>query len=126
MSNPNLIASSGQTLREVFGRSLVELADSHPSFLVLDADVAGGTGAYHFRSAYPTRFIQCGIAEQNMFSLAAGLSSQGFIPIVTTFAVFAMRAFEQARLSINYSSRNVKIVASHPGLDVELMRHLQS
>src|SRR6202030_2671578 len=57
-------------------------------------------------------------AEQNMMAAAAGLASVGFLPVVTTFAVFCLRALEQARLSIAYARRNVKIVASHPGLDV--------
>jgi len=88
-------------------------------FVVLDADVAGGTGTYHFRETFPERFIQCGIAEQNMVSMAAGLSTTGVIPVVTCYAVFAsLRAIEQARNSIAYPEFNVKIVASHLGLDV--------
>lgn len=117
MSAPVLLGSSGDSLREAFGRALVTLADAHPRVLVLDGDVAGGTGAHHFRKAYPTRFVQCGIAEQNMVGVAAGLAATGWIPVVTTFAVFTLRALEQTRLSVAYSKRNVKIVASHPGLD---------
>ena len=71
---------------------------------------------HHFRDKYPNRFIQCGIAEQNMMAMQ-GLAATGLIPIVTTFAVFMLRAIEQARLSIAYANMN-KIVASHPGLDV--------
>ena len=107
------------TMREAFGQGLVELAKVRDDFVVLDADVAGGTGVQPFREAYPDRFIQCGIAEQNMMSVAAGLASTGIIPIVTCYAVFAsMRAIEQARNSIAYPRYNVKIVASHLGLDV--------
>ena len=84
----------------------------------MDADIAGGTGMHHFRKAFPDQFIQCGIAEQNMMAMAGGLAATGLIPIVTTFAVFMLRAIEQARLSIAYANMNVKIVASHPGLDV--------
>ena len=84
----------------------------------MDADIAGGTGTHHFRKAFPERFIQCGIAEQNMMAMAGGLAATGLVPVVTTFAVFMLRAIEQARLSIAYSNMNVKIVASHPGLDV--------
>ena len=106
-------------MRDAFGEALVELAKVRDDFVVLDADVAGGTGTYIFRDAFPDRFIQCGIAEQNMMSLAAGLSTSGVIPIVTCYAVFAsMRAIEQARNSIAYPDFNVKIVASHLGLDV--------
>lgn len=115
---PQLLGSSGDTLREAFGRALVELAAKHPNFVVLDGDVAGGTGTHHFRSAQPGRFYQMGIAEQNMMSAAGGMAATGLIPFVTTFSVFCLRAVEQARLSIAYPRRNVKIVASHPGLDV--------
>nr|VFJ62320.1 MAG: transketolase [Candidatus Kentron sp. DK] len=114
---PQLIGSSGDSLREAFGKALVELADRHPKVVVLDADIAGGTGVHHFRKACPERFFQFGIAEQNMMAVAGGMASTGLIPIVTTFAVFCLRAIEQARLSVAYAGRNVKIVASHPGLD---------
>jgi transketolase len=116
-SAPMLIGSSGDSLREVFGKTLVQLAPSYPNFVVFDADIAGGTGVHHFRKAYPSRFFQFGIAEQNMMAAAGGFASTGVIPFVTTFAVFCLRAIEQARLSIAYARRNVKIVASHPGLD---------
>ena len=107
------------SLREAFGNALIEMAELRDDFVVLDADVAGGTGVNPFRYAYPERFIQCGIAEQNMMSLAAGIASSDIIPIVTCYAVFAsMRAIEQARNSIAYPRFNVKIVASHVGLDV--------
>lgn len=107
------------TMRDAFGLALIDLAKTRKDFVVLDADVAGGTGTSIFRETYPDRFIQCGIAEQNMMSLAAGLSTTGVIPIVTCYAVFAsMRAIEQARNSIAYPNFNVKIVVSHVGLDV--------
>lgn len=117
-SAPQLIASGNDSLREAFGKTLTRLAPDYPDVVVLDADIAGGTGVHHFRNAFPDRFIQCGIAEQNMMAAAGGLAAVGMTPIVTTFAVFCLRAVEQARLSIAYSNRNVKIVASHPGLDV--------
>jgi transketolase len=115
---PALIGTSGDSLREAFGKTLVKLADQYPDFVVLDADIAGGTGTHHFRKSNPERFFQFGIAEQNMMAAAGGMAAVGLIPFVTTFAVFCLRAFEQARLSIAYTNRNVKIVASHPGLDV--------
>jgi transketolase len=115
---PALIGSSGDSLREAFGKALTGLADEFPKLVVLDADIAGGTGVHHFRKAYPDRLIQFGIAEQNMMAAAGGLAATGMLPVVTGFAVFLTRAFEQARLSIGYCKRNVKIVASHPGLDV--------
>ena len=117
MSNPDLIAKSANSLREAFGQSITKIARVNKKIVVLDADLAGGTGCYHFLKKYPQRFFQCGIAEQNMISVAAGMSSLGLIPFATTFAVFALRALEQARLSISYSNLNVKIIASHGGLD---------
>jgi transketolase len=116
-SEPLLIGTTGDSLREAFGKTLVELAKTHHNFVVFDADIAGGTGTHHFRKAYPERFFQFGIAEQNMMAVAGGFASTGVIPFVTTFAVFCLRALEQVRLSIVYARRNVKIVASHPGLD---------
>ena len=115
---PSLIGSSGDSLREAFGKALSSLADEFKDVVVLDADIAGGTGAHHFRKSHPERFIQFGIAEQNMMAAAGGLAATGHIPVVTTFAVFCLRAVEQARLSLAYTRRNAKIVASHPGLDV--------
>ncbi|MCB1049098.1 MAG: transketolase family protein [Acidobacteria bacterium] len=118
MNQPQLIGSSGDSLREAFGKALCHWAD-HFAFAVFDGDVAGGTGVHHFRKAFPQRFFQCGIAEQNMMALAAGFARETGEPaVVTTFAVFCMRAIEQARLSIAYAKANVKIVASHPGMEV--------
>ena len=118
MSSPALIASNGDSLREAFGKSLSALADEFPKLVVLDADIAGGTGVHHFRKSHPDRFVQFGIAEQNMMAAAGGMAAVGLMPVVTTFAVFCLRAIEQARLSLCYARRNAKIVASHPGLDV--------
>jgi len=115
---PALIATSGDSLREAFGKALSGLADEFPNVVVLDADIAGGTGVHHFRKSHPERLLQFGIAEQNMMAAAGGLAAVGLIPVVTTFAVFCLRAVEQARLSLAYARRNAKIVASHPGLDV--------
>lgn len=118
MSKPELIGKQSNSLREAFGIHLKSLSKKNKKILVLDADIAGGTGAHHFRSTFKNRFIQCGIAEQNMVSMSAALANSGFIPFVTTFAVFFLRSLEQVRLSIAYSKTNVKLVASHPGLDV--------
>src|SRR5271154_1006490 len=118
MSDPALIAANGESLREAFGKALSSLADEFPRLVVLDADIAGGTGVHHFRKSHPARFVQFGIAEQNMMAAAGGLAAVGLLPVVTTFAVFCLRAIEQARLSLAYTRRNAKIVASHPGLDV--------
>ncbi|HEY5237611.1 MAG TPA: transketolase C-terminal domain-containing protein [Rhizomicrobium sp.] len=115
---PALIGTSGDSLREAFGKALSSLANEFPKLVVLDADIAGGTGVHHFRKSHPQRFIQFGIAEQNMMAAAGGLAAVGLLPVVTTFAVFCLRAIEQARLSLAYAQRNAKIVASHPGIDV--------
>src|ERR1700742_2613224 len=115
---PALIAQNGDSLREAFGKALSGMADEFSNVVVLDADIAGGTGVHHFRKSHPERFLQFGIAEQNMMAAAGGLAAVGLLPIVTTFAVFCLRAVEQARLSLAYTRRNAKIVASHPGLDV--------
>src|SRR5690348_12836302 len=117
-SAPALIGTSGDSLREAFGKALSGLADEFSNVVVLDADIAGGTGVHHFRKSHPQRFIQFGIAEQNMMAAAGGLAAVGLVPIITTFAVFCLRAVEQARLSLAYARRNAKIVASHPGIDV--------
>jgi transketolase len=114
---PSLIGSSGETLREAFGKALTNVAANYPSLVVLDADVAGGTGTHHFRRAHPDRFIQLGIAEQNMVGVAAGMALAGALPVASTFAVFALRTIEQVRQSIAYPRLNVKLAASHPGLD---------
>jgi transketolase len=116
-AGPALIANS-DSLREAFGKELALAGDSIANLVVLDADIAGGTGVHHFRKRHPTRLIQFGIAEQNMMAAAGGMAAVGLIPVVTTFAVFCLRAIEQARLSLCYARRNAKIVASHPGLDV--------
>src|ERR1700749_5219863 len=117
MSSPALIANS-DSLREAFGKALSGLSDEFPKLVVLDADIAGGTGVHHFRKSHPARFLQFGIAEQNMMAAAGGLAAVGLLPVVTTFSVFCLRVVEQARLSLAYARRNAKIVASHPGLDV--------
>lgn len=117
-NNPSLVGQQSGSLREAFGKAITNEANTDKSIIVLDADVAGGTGAHHFRKTHSERFIQCGIAEQNMIGVAAGMAHSGFKPFVTTFAVFMLRAFEQIRLSISYSNKDVKLIASHLGLDV--------
>ena len=108
-----------QSLREAFGRALVAAGRRRTDFVVLDADVAGGTCTAHFKAAFPGRFYDFGIAEQNMMAAAAGFAATGLIPVVTTFAVFAtMRALEQLRTFIAYPRFNVKVAGSHCGLDV--------
>ena len=105
--------------RESYGNALKELAEEFPNLVVLDADLAAATKTGMFKKAYPDRFIDCGIAESNMAGIAAGLSTTGKVPFMSTFAMFAAgRAFEQVRNSIGYPHLNVKIGATHAGITV--------
>ena len=105
--------------REGYGKTLVELGAEMPNLVVLDADLAGATKTAMFRKAYPDRHINCGIAEGNMMSIAAGLAAAGMVPFASSFAMFAAgRAFEQVRNSIGYPHLNVKIGATHAGISV--------
>ncbi|MCZ7542992.1 MAG: hypothetical protein M5R40_05380 [Anaerolineae bacterium] len=104
-------------MRECFGRTLVELGEQHPNVVVLDADLNTSSKTVIFKKRFPDRFIQVGIAEQNMFGIAAGLATQGFIPFPSTFAVFATkRALDQISISISYPKLNVKIPGSYAGI----------
>lgn len=105
--------------RDAYGAALCELAEKRDDFIVLDADLAAATKTGMFKKAYPERFYNCGIAEQNMMSVAAGFASTGKMVFASSFAMFASgRAFEQVRNSIGYPHLNVKIGASHAGISV--------
>jgi len=105
--------------REGYGKALVELGKDHEDIVVLDADLAGSTKTGMFGKAYPDRHFNCGIAEADMMSVAAGLAAAGFTPFASSFAMFASgRAYEQIRNSIGYPALNVKIGASHGGMSV--------
>jgi transketolase len=104
-------------MRDVFGHMLVELGHEYPNMIMLDADLNTSSKAVYFKKAYPDRFIQVGIAEQNLFGISAGLALTGFIPFPSTFAVFATRrALDQIAISICYPSLNVKIPGSYVGI----------
>ncbi len=104
--------------RESFGEHLLTYGNN-PQILVLDADLASATKVEQFAITYPEQFIRTGIAEQNMMGISVGLARQGFIPIATTFAIFATsRAHEIIRNGICYANANVKIVGTHAGLTV--------
>ena len=104
--------------REAYGKALVELADKY-DYVVLDADLAEATKTVMFKKAYPDRFFDCGIAEGNMISVAAGLAAAGKMAFASSFAMFAAgRAFEQVRNSVGYPHLNVKIGATHAGITV--------
>lgn len=105
--------------RDSYGNALVELGREHEDLVVLDADLAGATKTGTFQKVFPERHIDCGIAEANMTGIAAGLSTCGKVPFVSSFAMFASgRAFEQVRNSIGYPHLNVKIGATHAGISV--------
>ncbi len=105
--------------RVAYGNELVELGKLHEDVVVLDADVAVATRSEEFKKVFPERYIDCGIAEANMVGIAAGLSTAGFVPFVTGFAMFvAGRAFEQIRNSIGYPHLNVKLGVTHSGISV--------
>ncbi|MBQ8287626.1 MAG: transketolase family protein [Clostridia bacterium] len=105
--------------RESYGGGLVELGAKYPEIVVLDADLAESTKTVYFKKAYPDRFFDCGIAEQNMVAVAAGLATCGKIPFCSSFAMFASgRAFDQVRNGVAYPKLNVKICATHAGITV--------
>lgn len=105
--------------RESYGFALKELGDIFDDVIVLDADLSGATRTCRFKEAHPDRFINCGIAESNMMGVAAGLSTMGLVPFVSSFAMFAAgRPWEQIRNSIGYPHLNVKIAATHGGISV--------
>lgn len=105
--------------RDSYGNALVELGREHDNIVVLDADLAEATKTIKFRDVFPDRHVDCGIAEANMTGIAAGMSTSGFVPFMSSFAMFAAgRAFEQVRNSIGYPHLNVKIGATHAGISV--------
>lgn len=107
------------SLRKAYGETLTELGKENDKIIVLDADLSSSTKTNIFKETFPEKFLNFGIAEQDMAATAAGLASQGFIPFVSTFAMFASgRAYDQIRNSICYPKFNVKIVATHGGVTV--------
>ena len=105
--------------RDVYGDTLIELGETNPNIVALDADLSKSTKTYKFGSRFPNRFFNMGIAEANMISVAAGLASCGKIPFVSTFAVFVPgRTYDQIRMSIAYSDMNVKLFSTHAGVSV--------
>ena len=108
-----------KSIREAFGKELVALGAKYPNMVVLDADVSCSTQTKQFAQAYPDRFFNTGIAEQNMIATAAGLALTGKIPFAATFAVFATgRTYDQIRTSVCYQKANVKIIGTHGGITV--------
>ena len=124
--------------RQSYGEALAKIGKENKNIVVLDADLSGSTKTSIFAKEFPDRFINVGIAEQNLMGISAGLAAYGKIPYVSTFAVFAAgRAYDQVRTSICYPNLNVKICATHSGItagedgathqmleDISLMRTL--
>ncbi|MEG1687650.1 MAG: transketolase family protein, partial [Angelakisella sp.] len=105
--------------RDSYGDALIKLGQTNDKVIVFDADLAQATKTGVFKKSFPERFIDCGIAECNMMGVAAGTSTCGYIPFVSSFAMFAAgRAFEIVRNSIGYPHLNVKIGATHAGVSV--------
>ena len=107
----------GRPMREIFGETVAELANDDPRIVMLDAYVGSSTRADIFEKAHPERYLQMGIAEQNMLGVAAGLATMGLIPFVSTFVSFAVvRPLDQIRVLIAQTGLNVKITPGYAGL----------
>jgi transketolase len=106
-----------KSMRHEYAKYLVELGERHQRIIALEADLKDSTQSIQFQKAYPDRYIDCGIAEQNMVGVAAGLALGGKIPFVHSFACFiSLRAVEHVRTSVAYPKLNVKFVVSHGGI----------
>ena len=117
MNVKDIVALNEKETRAGFGEGIHELAKENSEVVVLTADLAGSFKLGPFIKEFPDRFIEVGIAEANMISMAAGLTIGGKIPYTTTFANFSTgRVYDQIRQSVAYSDKNVKICASHAGL----------
>ena len=111
------LTNQAVSMRGSFGKALVELGKRNRDVVVLDGDLASSTRSSEFAKAFPDRFIEVGIAEQNMVGIAAGLASVGKIPFVTSFACFCTkRAYEQISVSVAYPKLNVKIMGCYSGI----------
>src|SRR3989344_7987600 len=113
-SKPEMIPT-----RNGYGEGLLELGEKNPDVVVLTGDLAESTRVLEFAKKYPDRFFECGVAEQNMTGIAAGLAAGGKIPFISSYAVFSPgRAWDQCRVSVCYSNLNVKIAGAHTGISV--------
>jgi transketolase len=105
--------------RETYGKTLIELGKRNPNIVVLDADLSPSTMTRFFAQEFPQRFFDCGLEEQNMIGIAAGLAASGKTVFASTFAIFAScRCFDQLRICLSQMGLNVKIVATHGGITV--------
>lgn len=114
--NYTVIDSAKLATAEIFGKTLAELGDKDPRVVALTADLAKSTKIGDFQRKHPERFFNVGIAEQNLFGVAAGMAKAGLIPFASSFSVFAsMRATDQLHTDICYQRANVKIIGTHSG-----------
>lgn len=121
MLNNNVLTDTVEKVatRDGFGDGLVEIGGKNENIVVLTGDLAESTRVHTFAEKFPDRFIEVGIAEQNMVSIAAGLALTGKIPFVSTYAVFVPgRAWDQIRIDIGYQQTNVKLAGAHAGISV--------
>lgn len=119
--NPNLFSDKLEKTpnRDGFGEGLLEIAKKDARVVALSADLTESTRANLFAEAFPERFVQCGVAEQNMASVASGLAAMGKVPFITSYAMFSPgRNWEQIRTTIAYNDQNVKIIGAHSGVSV--------
>ncbi|KKU64212.1 transketolase [Candidatus Amesbacteria bacterium RIFCSPHIGHO2_01_FULL_47_34] len=119
--NPMIFGNETEMVptRNGYGEGLLELGEKNTKVVVLTGDLAESTRVLEFAKKYPQRFIECGVAEQNMTGIAAGLAAAGKIPFVSSYAVFAPgRSWDQTRVSVAYSNLNVKIAGAHTGVSV--------
>lgn len=119
--NPNLFKKDLEQLptRNGYGDGLIEAAKQNPNVIALTADLADSTRVLAFQKQFPERFIECGVAEQNMIGMAAGLALTGKIPFASSYATFVPgRAWDQIRVSVCYTKANVKIIGAHAGVSV--------
>lgn len=115
----NIDKNKKSSIRKAFGETLAQIGEINDRIVVLDADLACSTQTKLFADKFPNRFFDCGIAEQNMAATAAGLASEGKIPFISSFAMFATgRTYDQIRNAICYPNFNVKIVGTHCGVTV--------
>lgn len=119
--NPKLFDPEVEQIptRNGYGEGLVALGEKNPNVVVLTGDLVESTRALGFAEKFPERFIECGVAEQNMMGIAAGLALSGKIPFVSSYAVFVPgRCWDQLRVSVCYSKANVKVAGAHAGISV--------
>lgn len=119
--NPALLDPNVEQVptRNGYGQGLLELGETDPNVVVLTGDLSESTRVLGFQQKYPERFVECGVAEQNMMGVAAGMALAGKIPFVSSYAVFVPgRTWDQTRVSVCYANSNVKIAGAHAGISV--------